>query len=102
MTNQRRPRLGAQGWGEVLGRFAKSGISAVAFCQREGLSSKSFYRWRDRLEGESNRRAPVARSPSAANVAPEFIDLGALRSSGAPLELRLDLGGGVLLHLVRE
>ena len=33
---------------------------------------------------------------------PEFIDVGALRSRGSPLELRLDLGGGVLLHLVRE
>jgi len=31
-----------------------------------------------------------------------FIDLGALRGGNSRLELRLDLGGGVLLHLVRE
>jgi hypothetical protein len=30
-----------------------------------------------------------------------FVDLGTLPSSREPLELRLDLGGGVLLHLVR-
>jgi hypothetical protein len=36
------------------------------------------------------------------NTAAGFIDLGALRGGSARLELRLDLGGGVLLHLVRE
>ena len=108
MKTTRRPRLGAQGWREVLDRFAKSGVSAVAFCEREGLSSKSFYRWRERLEREPNQRR-VARaqpsspsSPSSPSTAAGFIDVGALRPSGARLELRLDLGGGVLVHLVRE
>jgi hypothetical protein len=30
-----------------------------------------------------------------------FVDLGTLSASGSRFELRLDLGGGVLLHLVR-
>jgi hypothetical protein len=32
---------------------------------------------------------------------PGFIDLGALPGGGTRLELKLDLGAGVLLHLVR-
>jgi hypothetical protein len=32
----------------------------------------------------------------------EFIDLGAIDSSRGRFEVRLDLGGGVLLHLVRS
>jgi putative transposase len=102
MKQTRRPRLGAQGWREVLDQFAKSGMSAVAFCEREGLSSKSFYRWRDRLDGLPNQHRAARAEPSGPSPSPGFIDLGALRSGGARLELRLDLGGGVLVHLVRE
>ena len=102
MKTTRRARQGAQAWGEVLGRFAASGLSTVAFCEREGLSSKSLYRWRDRLGREPNER-PVARAETTRpSASPGFIDVGALRSRGARLELRLDLGGGVLVHLVRE
>jgi hypothetical protein len=36
------------------------------------------------------------------NTAADFIDLGALRGGSSRLEVRLDLGGGVLLHRVRE
>jgi len=32
----------------------------------------------------------------------EFIDLGALGSGRSRFEVRLELGGGVLLHLVRS
>jgi hypothetical protein len=31
-----------------------------------------------------------------------FVDLGALSTSTGKFEVRLDLGGGVLLHLVRS
>jgi hypothetical protein len=30
-----------------------------------------------------------------------FVDLGALKDGGSRLEMRLDLGGGVMLHVVR-
>jgi putative transposase len=102
MKATRRPRLGAQVWREVLGRFAKSGLSAVAFCEREGLSSKSFYRWRERLDREPHQRRVARAAPSNPSATPGFIDLGALKGRGSRVELRLDLGGGVLLHLVRE
>jgi hypothetical protein len=37
-----------------------------------------------------------------AKPAPGFVDLGALSRSTGHFEVRLDLGGGVLLHLVRS
>lgn len=87
-------------WRGVLARFEGSGLTAVAFCAREGVSSKSFYRWRSRLDGAADR-PPARNKASVTNTAAGFIDLGALRGGSSRLELRLDLGGGVLLHLVR-
>lgn len=99
MVKQR--RLSAKAWPGMLARFEESGLTAVAFCDREGISSKSFYRWRLRLSGSAPERA-TSKTAIAPRAAAGFIDLGALRSSSSRVELRLDLGGGMLLHLVRE
>lgn len=90
----RRVRRGAEGWQALLARHAASGLSVAAFCARERVSAASFYQWRSRL-----RRAPASASP-ADNPGGAFLDLGALGSSGR-FELRIELGGGVVLHLVR-
>ena len=42
-------RRSAKAWRRMLARFEASGLTVVAFCEREGISSKSFYRWRLRL-----------------------------------------------------
>jgi hypothetical protein len=85
----------------MLARFEESGLTAVAFCEREGISSKSFYRWRLRLRAPASAGA-MDKGASVTNTAAGFIDLGALRGGSSRLDLRLDLGGGMLLHLVRE
>jgi hypothetical protein len=105
-----RVRQGADGWRGILARFAQSELTVRAFCEREGFSPASFYRWRSILEGPQKK--PQLSKPSmVANPATGFVDLGALSRSGARLpsgiaqhrfEVRLDLGGGVLLHLVRS
>lgn len=100
MQQIRRERRGADGWREVLERFAQSGLTARAFCDREGISTASFYRWRSILEG-SPQKPRSQKSPMVADPAAGFVDLGALSTSASRLEVRLDLGGGVLLHLVR-
>lgn len=110
MGGQRR-RLDPRSWREVMRRFGEAGTTVSAFCAREGLSTSSFYRWRERLgssggaAGAAPRRAgrsELAVRPSAAG----FIELGHLaapsREAGADLELRLDLGGGVVLQIVRR
>jgi len=45
-----------------------------------------------------DKPARVAPNPASDSG---FVDLGSLKDSGSKLEMRLDLGGGVLLHVVR-
>jgi putative transposase len=106
MTNVRTDvgvRRGREGWGSLLAGFKGSGLSAKAFCRREGISSASFYRWRLMLDdGGKQRRAVVMR-----DAAPAFVDAGPLGLPRAQplsrrLDLRLDLGDGLVLHLVRS
>ena len=91
----KRQRRSREQWQALLTRFGSAGLSVVAFCAGESISEASFYRWRDRL----------ASSGAGHEVAQEagFVDLGAMASGvrEARLELRLELGGGVVLHLVR-
>ena len=94
-------RLGGDSWRELLAKFGRSGLSARAFCSQEGINASTFNWWRSRLNHRS-RALPSARPMSAAAGA--FVDLGTLSApsaAGERLELRLDLGGGVILHLVR-
>lgn len=100
MQQIRRGRQGADGWREVLARFAQSGLTARAFCDREGISTASFYRWRSILKG-SQQKSRSQKPSIVADPAVGFVDLGELSTSGSRFEVRLDLGGGVLLHLVR-
>jgi putative transposase len=96
--------LDKQTWREVLGRFASSGMSVHAFCKREGLSANSFRRWRSRLAPTPSIRAAPQGGVPAAQSGTGFIELGSYGAAGAPagrLDLKLDLGGGLSLHLVR-
>ena len=87
-------------WRGLLSRFAGSGLGVEAFCRRESISAASFYRWRGllgdgRLGGEVVHHQP----------APAFVDLGALNCTSLPrprLDLKLDLGDGLIVHLVRS
>jgi hypothetical protein len=103
-----RRHLSAQTWREVFGRFDGSGESVSGFCKREGLHTSSFRRWQQRLAPtaatpipmqaqeprEARRQAPVAR----------FIEMDATAAANAAagrLEVRLELGAGLVLHVVR-
>jgi hypothetical protein len=111
MDGQRRRQLDARRWREVMLRFGDAGTTVNEFCTREGLNKSSFYRWRERLGsgGDVGVAAPRRSGQSELAVQPTaagFIDLGHLvganRDTGAGLELRLDLGGGVVLQIVRR
>ena len=96
-------RRSASAWREVVARFGQSGLTEEAFCEREGLGAKLFHRWRTK-RSSATRRPPAdtsVRVASSPGPAAGFVDLGSLKDGGSKLEMRLDLGGGVLLHVVR-
>ncbi|WP_081577004.1 IS66 family insertion sequence element accessory protein TnpA [Acidithiobacillus thiooxidans] len=112
------PRRSAQAWQALLDEQAESGLTVTAFCRQASISLASFYRWQGRLRKASqdtgghsaetlSHAVPAVTAPRRI---PDFVDLGALEDLPSPareevathrLELRLDLGGGLILHLVR-
>ena len=100
MDTARGRRRGAAGWRLVLERFELSGLTAAAFCEREGISSKSLYRWRSLLARTPDRGA-ARKAVGVAHAAAGFVDLGTLGQEGSRVELRLDLGQGMVLSVAR-
>ena len=115
-TRRRYQRRSAEGWRALLAQQAASGLTIGAFCRKVTVSTASFYRWQELLQknGDSGMAAAVTdRVPAHATPhrTPDFVDLGALEDLAAPVprddaasprvELRLELGGGMVLHLVR-
>lgn len=92
----KRKRRSREDWQALIRRFDSEQGSVTAFCARESISEASFYRWRGLLASGAPQLKPPTR-PS------EFLDLGPLRthSPNTRLDLKLDLGGGLMLHLVR-
>lgn len=104
MQGIRRQRRSARVWRALLAQFASSGLTVAAFCRHESVGIASFYRWRSRLGPASAvaTRSPVAQA--APDATADFVDLGPLittASAPARFELRLDLGGGLVLQLRR-
>jgi hypothetical protein len=92
-------------WREIVSRQEHSGLTVTEFCEREGLKAASLYGWRGRLRREATGEKRSRTISSRAHVeksTEEFLDLGAIGASHGRFEVRLDLGGGVLLTLVRN
>lgn len=83
-------------WRERIANQAKSGQGIAAWCRDQGVAVQSFYWWKSRL-------AKPAPSLPKTKHAP-FIDLGALRETAptAGLEIRLDLGSGMMLTIAKR
>jgi hypothetical protein len=96
-------RRDSQAWREVIDRYTSSGLKVGAFCERESISEGSFYRWRSILQGSGGKKTPrgLATVPVAPISAAPFIELGSLSPGSSRVELRLELGGGVFLTVVR-
>lgn len=102
MAEATRRRLGEAAWRGLLAAQARTGLPVAQFCSREGVSAASFYQWRSRLARGGQEVLP---DPSAVAMMREaspaaFVDLGTL-GGGGRFELRLELGGGLVLQLAR-
>ena len=97
-THQRRS---AEEWRDIFERRAASGLSIATFCQREGIAKSSYERWRTQL-AHAARDAGAAPPPLGAG----FVDAGVLAhrvtaDTAERIDLRLELGHGIVLHVVR-
>jgi Transposase len=105
MDQMVRQRRSESAWREIVARQEHSGLTVTEFCEREGLKAASLYGWRGRLrQGAAGEKVSptVSSRAHAEKGSEEFIDLGAIGASRGRFEVRLDLGGGVLLQLVRS
>jgi hypothetical protein len=50
------------GWRKRIQRHQQSGSTAAEFCQREGISTASFYRWKRKLQ--TKRSPQTKKTPS--------------------------------------
>jgi putative transposase len=85
-------------WRSLLGKVGASGLCVEAFCRREGIIAASFRRWRCLLSDAVDSGDIVGH-----DRAPGFVDLGTLSSQSPSLrlDLKLDLGEGLVVHLAR-
>lgn len=92
-------RRGEEQWRSLIARQQTSRLGVKAFCRSERISEASFYRWRALLKGSLGRQSGMEQDTGSA-----FVDLGGLATITATkpsLDLRLELGDGLVLHLVR-
>lgn len=85
-------------WLVLLQKFAVSNLSVATFCRQEGISQYNFYKWRNQLSLLRSSHSPPDDTPS-------FVELGSLNSPAmncSRLDIHLELGGGLVLHLVRS
>lgn len=106
MTGARRgkgTRRSRHEWRSLLAKFDESGLGVEAFCRREAISVASLYRWRGVFSaiGDEGNKGDGIRA--LINPQPEFVDLGTLSSAATSrIDLKLELGEGWVLHLVRH
>ena len=110
VEESKRRHLDMDAWREVLQRFAEGGETLSGFCRREGLCANSFRRWRARLAATNESASALVAASKTAKA--NFVDLGTLGATTPAtseltvagthrLELKLDLGGGMMLVLLR-
>lgn len=49
-----RTRRSQVAWKALIEQQEQSGLSAAAFCREQGVLAKSFYRWRSRLQEDTD------------------------------------------------
>jgi hypothetical protein len=71
----------------------------LEFCRAEKINPGVFRRWRSMLNG--GVRVEQSKARTKAKVVTPFIDIGAVGAAASRMEVRLELGGGVVLTVAR-
>ena len=93
--------LKAVAWRRRVRRFGCSGLTVVRFCKQEGVSTASFYRWRNRLAEQKvpRRNAGARRAANGGEQTPVFQPV---RVTGAERPISIQLPGGVRVEVPAE
>jgi hypothetical protein len=95
MTTPQRIRRSAAQWREILQQFNDSGLSATAFCNRNGMAYGTFVRWRHKLSRPKTTSVPD--KPSS-----DWLPIHVTDSVSQPertWEIEFELPGGVQLRM---
>jgi hypothetical protein len=97
-------------WRSRLQRHAQSGKTIAAFCRDESVSTATFHIWRAKLAAAGTLSVTPAQPAT-------FIDLGAVKdiagvapiarpptraTPSAAIDVRIDLGDGIILTITRR
>jgi len=99
MDKSKRIKRSEATWREIFSRHVSSGLSVLEFCRAEGINPGVFRRWRSVLNEGVRVKQNEARTK--AKVVAPFIDIGAMGAGSSRMEVRLELGGGVVLTVAR-
>lgn len=99
---QKRVRRSEATWRELFSRQVTSGKAVTAFCRAEGINPGLFRRWRSALGRSRRSRVRVRQAPAMSAQAAPFIELGGLGATNPRFEVRLELGGGLVLSIARS
>ena len=93
----------AVAWRRRVRRFGRSGLTVVRFCEQEGVSTASFYRWRNRLadKGPATRNAD-SRHWATTNGVVQTPAFQPVRVTGAEAPISIKLPGGVRVEVPAE
>ncbi len=100
MEQVRRIKRSEGTWREIFARHVSSGLSVLEFCRAERINPGVFRRWRSMLNGSV--RVEQSKARTKAKVVTPFIDIGAVGAAASRMEVRLELGGGVVLTVARS
>ena len=96
----------AVAWRRRVGRFEHSGLTVASFCEQEGVSTASFYRWRNLLgDRQSTARSTDEQptgtpgTPGGVGDVPTFLPVRVTRAD-APVSIQLP--GGVRVEVPAE
>ena len=113
ISKRSRRRRSREQWMRLVASHGESGLSVGSYCEREHVSAASFYRWRALLGSELTRVPGAATAPRPKAREAQFVVLGMMnplplatggdsaRRCGEALELRLELGAGIVLTVSR-
>jgi hypothetical protein len=86
-------------WTQRFERFGKSGQSVTQFCEAEGISTPSFYHWRQKLGRTANGRKGVSQSTRRRASRPAAFKPVDVVLPGRPFGMTIHLPDGIVIEL---